>query len=130
MNQAKYIGMNVHQATISVAVMDSAGKLILESILETKAPTILQFLGGLGGSLLVTFEEGTSAVWSYELLKPHVADVLVCDPRRMPYYLLQGWQRERPNRRSETGRALARQPSLTDLPRGERLTVPRTWRDA
>ena len=42
MNQAKYIGMDVHQATISVAVMDSAGKLILESILETKAATILQ----------------------------------------------------------------------------------------
>ena len=47
MNQAKYIGMDVHQATISVAVLDSAGKLILESILETKAATILQFIGGL-----------------------------------------------------------------------------------
>jgi|SRR6516164_124039 hypothetical protein len=35
MNQAKCIGMDVHQATISVAVMDSTGKLILESILET-----------------------------------------------------------------------------------------------
>jgi phosphoribosylanthranilate isomerase len=45
-NQAKYIGMDVHQATISVAVMDSAGQLILESILETKAATILQFIGG------------------------------------------------------------------------------------
>jgi hypothetical protein len=38
--------MDVHQATISVAVMDSAGQLILESILETKAATILQFIGG------------------------------------------------------------------------------------
>jgi hypothetical protein len=46
-NQAKYIGMDVHQAAISVAVMDSVGKLILESILETKAATILQFVGGL-----------------------------------------------------------------------------------
>ena len=45
MNQTKYIGMDIHQATISVAVMDSTGKLILESILETKAATILQFLG-------------------------------------------------------------------------------------
>ena len=81
MNQAKYIGMDVHQATISVAVMDSAGKLILESILETNAATILQFVGGLRGSLLVTFEEGTSAAWLYDLLKPHVANVLVCDPR-------------------------------------------------
>jgi hypothetical protein len=42
MNQAKYIGMDVHQATISVAVMDSAGRLILESILETKAATVGQ----------------------------------------------------------------------------------------
>ena len=82
MNQAKYIGMDVHQATISVAVMDSAGKLILESILETKAATILQFIRGLRGSLLVTFEEGTSAAWLYDLLKPYVANVLVCDPRK------------------------------------------------
>jgi hypothetical protein len=81
-NQAKYIGMDVHQATISVAVMDAAGKLILESILETKAATILQFIGGLCGSLLATFEEGTSAAWLYDLLKPHVANVLVCDPRK------------------------------------------------
>ncbi len=82
MNQAKYIGMDVHQATISVAVLDSAGKLILESVLETKAATILQFIAGLRGSLLVTFEEGTSAAWLYDLLKPHVANVLVCDPRK------------------------------------------------
>ena len=61
--------------------MDSAGKLILESILETKAATILQVIGGLRGSLLVTFEEGTSAAWLYDLLKPHVANILVCDPR-------------------------------------------------
>src|SRR6516162_2832951 len=74
--------MDLHQATISVAVMDSAGKLILESILETKAATILQFVAGLRGSLLVTFEEGTSAAWLYDLLKPYVANVLVCDPRK------------------------------------------------
>ena len=37
MNQEKYIGMDVHQATISVAVMDSSGKLIMECILETQS---------------------------------------------------------------------------------------------
>ena len=62
MSQEKYIGMDVHQATISVAVMDSRGKLIMECILETKAATILEFIQGLHGSLSVTFEEGTSAV--------------------------------------------------------------------
>jgi hypothetical protein len=44
MSQEKYIGMDVHQATISVAVADFRGKLIMESILETKAATILEFL--------------------------------------------------------------------------------------
>jgi transposase len=82
MNDAKYIGLDVHQATISVAVLDSAGKLVMEAILETKASTILQFIHGLGGSLHVTLEEGTCAAWLHDLLKPHVTEVLVCDPRK------------------------------------------------
>ena len=47
MNDAKYIGLDVHQATISVAVLDSTGKLVMEAILETKMETIPQFLCGL-----------------------------------------------------------------------------------
>jgi transposase len=82
LDNRKYIGMDVHQATISVAVRDATGKLVMESILETKAATILDFLRGLTGSLYVTFEEGTSAAWLYELLQPHVAHVIVCDPRK------------------------------------------------
>ena len=83
MSSEKYIGLDVHQATISVAVMDSQGKVVMESILETKASTLLEFFAGLRGSLFVTFEEGTSAAWLYDLLKPHVAKVLVCNPRKM-----------------------------------------------
>ena len=82
MSQEKYIGMDVHQATISVAVLDSRGKLIMECILETKAATILEFLEGLRGSLSVTFEEGTSAAWLHDLLRPHVSHLVVCDPRK------------------------------------------------
>src|SRR6202162_4135075 len=74
--------MDVHKQTISIAVMNSAGKLIMESIIETKAITILQFIQGLRGDLHVTFEEGTWAAWLYDLLKPHVTKVVVCDPRK------------------------------------------------
>ena len=74
--------MDVHQATISVAVLDSAAKLVVEAILETKAETILQLLDGLRGSLHVTFEEGTSAAWLHDLRKPQVTQVAVCDPRK------------------------------------------------
>jgi hypothetical protein len=68
MSGEKYIGLDFHQATISVAVGDSQGKLIMESILETKASTILEFLAGLRGTLSLTFEEGTWAAWLYDLL--------------------------------------------------------------
>src|SRR5262249_27813819 len=81
-NSEKYIGLDVHQATISVAVLDRAGKLVMECILERKAATILEFFPRLRGTLSVTFEEGTSAAWLYDLLRPHVARVLVCNPRK------------------------------------------------
>ena len=82
MNDAKYIGLDVHQATICAAVVDSAGNLVMEAILETKTETILQFLQGIRGSLHVTFEEGTWAAWLHDLLKPHVTRVVVCDTRK------------------------------------------------
>ena len=78
----KYIGLDVHQATISVAVMDSTGKLVMESILETRTASILQFFAGLSGTLSVTFEEGTCAAWLYDLLKPRVDKLVVCNPRK------------------------------------------------
>ena len=82
MDSKKYIGMDVHKESISIAVMNSAGKIVMECVIETKASTILQFIQGLRGELQVTFEEGTWAAWLYDLLKPHVTEVLVCDPRK------------------------------------------------
>ena len=82
MNSEKYIGLDVHQATIVVAVTDSTGKLVMESILETEAATILQFFAGLRGKLAVTFEEGTRSAWLYDLLNPHVEKLVVCNPRK------------------------------------------------
>jgi len=82
MNDAKYIGLDVHQATISAAVRDSSGSLVMEATLETKAETILEFVHGLRGSLHVSFEEGTCAAWLHDLLQPHVTEVLVCDSRK------------------------------------------------
>jgi hypothetical protein len=67
---------------ISLAVLNSSGKLVMECIIETKASSILQFFAGLRGSLQVTFEEGTWAAWLYDLLKPHVTNLVVCNPRR------------------------------------------------
>src|SRR5579864_5386516 len=82
MSSLKYIGMDVHKETISLAVMNGTGKLLMESIIETKASTILQFFAGLRGNLRVTFEEGTWAAWLYDLLQAHVTEIVVCNPRK------------------------------------------------
>ena len=82
MISTEYIGMDVHKESISMAVRNAAGKIVMECVIETKASTILQFFDGLRGDVHVTFEEGTWATWLYDLLKPHVAKVVVCDPRR------------------------------------------------
>src|SRR5580704_16936025 len=74
--------MDVHKETISIAVLNSSGKLVMECIIETKASTILQFFQGVSGSLYVTFEEGTWAAWLYDLLKLHVTKLVVCNPRK------------------------------------------------
>jgi hypothetical protein len=51
MSDAKCIGLDVHQATISVAVLDSRGNLVLEAILETKAETIWWPAAAVAGDL-------------------------------------------------------------------------------
>jgi hypothetical protein len=81
-SNVKYIGLDVHKEAVAVAVLNSAGKLVMESIIETKASTLVDFLQGLRGELHVTLEEGTWAAWLYDVLKPHVAELVVCNPRR------------------------------------------------
>jgi transposase len=57
--------------------------VVMECVIETKASMILQFVDGLRGDFAGHFcEEGTSAAWLYDLLKPHVTKLVVCDPRK------------------------------------------------
>jgi transposase len=82
-NETKYIGMDVHMATTVIAVLNSVGKVVAEAIIETKASTILDFLKSQRGTVYVTFEEGAQAAWLYDLIRPHVAQVVVCNPRKI-----------------------------------------------
>jgi hypothetical protein len=51
----KYIGMDVPKEAVVIAVLNSSGKLVMESIVETKetkASSILQFIHGLRASCM------------------------------------------------------------------------------
>ena len=82
MESIKYIGLDVHQSTISVAVLNADGKLTMQSVIATKASAVLDLLKGVRGVLHVTFEEGTHSAWLYDLLSRRVEKLVVCNPRR------------------------------------------------
>ena len=82
MNSVRYIGMDVHRDTISVAVLDESGRMMMQSVLATRAAAILDFIDGVRGRLHVTFEEGTHSAWLYDLLARRVAKLVVCNPRK------------------------------------------------
>ncbi len=120
MNDAKYIGLDLHQATISATALDSTGKLVMESILETKAAAALQFIHGLRGSLHVTLEEGTWAAWLHDLLKPpcHASGGL----RSAQECAAESRQQKRWHRFAETRPAAALEPSPVRLSRTDGST--------
>src|SRR5947207_1975423 len=61
MNDSKFIGLDVHKTSISAAVLDHDGKLVMQSVFATHAAAILSFIRGLRGTLRMTFEELTQA---------------------------------------------------------------------
>jgi transposase len=77
-----YVGMDVHQATIVIVVLNGAGKLVEAITLQTSASSLRSYLQRLKGRVYVTFEEGAQAQWLYDLVQPLVTEVIVCDPRQ------------------------------------------------
>jgi len=59
----KSIGMDVHKEAVVIAVLNRSGKLVMESIVETKASSILEFIHGLRGEL----HRCAAAASSYEI---------------------------------------------------------------
>jgi hypothetical protein len=53
MTSTEYIGLDVRKESISIAVLNSTGKVVMECVIETKASTLLQFIHGLRGDLHV-----------------------------------------------------------------------------
>lgn len=98
MKRDKYMGMDVHQATTVVAVVNVEGKVVLETMVPTKAGPIRELVESLSGPLHVTLEETTQAEWLNEVIRDLVKEVVVCDPRRNKL-LTEGSKGDKPDAR-------------------------------
>ena len=76
----KYVGLDVDQAMTVATVRTQGGRVIARSVIETSDESIREFFSAMAGSAHVV-EEGTQAQWLYDLLRPRVDRVLVCDRR-------------------------------------------------
>jgi transposase len=81
MQRDKYVAMDVDSANIVAGVYDKEGKTVMQCCIKNEAKAIQEFLKMLPGKVHVTFEEGTQAAWLYELVRPLVSEVIVCNPR-------------------------------------------------
>ena len=77
----KYVGLDVHQATTVASVREENGRVIARTILATEGLALVEFFGGMRGSIRVALEEGTQAQWLHDLLSPQLDRVVVCDRR-------------------------------------------------
>ena len=76
-----YLGLDVHLQCIRIAIINAAGKLVNQRVIETSTQAVRDVLHSLRGQLHVTFEESTHAAWLYDVISPLVEQVVVCNPK-------------------------------------------------
>jgi transposase len=81
MDKCKYVALDVDSANIVAGVYNNKGVALMQCCLRNNGQVIREFFKTMSGTVHVTFEEGTQAVWLYELIRPLVAEVIVCNPR-------------------------------------------------
>ena len=78
----RYIGMDVHVQSTTIAVMGPSGRRIREDRVETNISALKGVLRGVGGEKIVAMEEGLLSTWLYEMLRHTVNEVVVFQPEK------------------------------------------------
>jgi hypothetical protein len=73
----RYIGLDAHASSCTVAVIGPSGRRLQTQVLETNARALIAFLETIPKSRHLCLEEGTHANWLYEVLSPHVQEIVV-----------------------------------------------------
>jgi transposase len=73
----KFIGLDVHAASTTFAVISESGKRLGTYVVETNGQALVEQLKTIAGKKYVCLEEGTQSAWIYEILSPHAEQVVV-----------------------------------------------------
>jgi transposase len=71
------IGLDVHAASCTVAIISQAGKRLKDFPVETNGQALVEAIRMIPGRKHLVFEEGLQSAWLYEILSPHVDETVV-----------------------------------------------------
>ena len=73
----RYIGMDVHAASCTLAVISEKGRKLRDFPVETNGQALVEAVRMIPGHKHLVFEEGLQSAWLYETLSPHVDETVV-----------------------------------------------------
>jgi transposase len=73
----RYIGMDVHAASCTLAVISEKGRKLKDFPVETNGQALVEAIRMIPGHKHLVFEEGLQSAWLYETLSPHVDELVV-----------------------------------------------------
>lgn len=73
----RYIGLDAHTSSCTVAVVGPSGRRLISQVVETNARALVSAIEAIPKSRHLCLEEGALAGWLYEMLAPHVQEIIV-----------------------------------------------------
>lgn len=78
----RYVGLDVHRDSCTIAVIGASGKRLKSFVVETNGSAVVEAIRCIPGRRHICLEEGTQSAWLYELLSPHAEEVVVVVPEK------------------------------------------------
>jgi transposase len=73
----RYIGLDIHAASCTLAIISQTGKRLRDFPVETNGQALVEAIRMIPGRKHLVFEEGLQSAWLYETLSPHVDEIVV-----------------------------------------------------
>ena len=92
----RYIGLDPHGTSCTFGVIGPSGRKLRSDVVETNGAALVSYLRSIPGRKHLCLEEGTQSAWLYEILSPHVAEIVVasvCESRGQKSDLVDALQR-------------------------------------
>ena len=75
------IGLDPHGTSCTFGVLGPSGRKLRHDVVETNGAALVRYLRSIPGNKHLCLEEGTQSAWLYEILSPHVEELVVAGIR-------------------------------------------------